>query len=400
MRQAIIELTRASQKRNETASNPTTLIMLNDDVDWPALWAQYNGNDDDLDDHGVAGTSDKSEQQERALSDEAFGRLVCDLLNARDKTHSHRLDSSAALIAATRAQLPERITVHHLQAALEALRVPVATLNRLRLGLGIPKRTCSRKQCVLVIRHADRHDYAVPSWATVVSRLSGGLPRDPPLSALGHHQALEVSRVVSRLVQTRQGQVTLLCSPYLRCIQTAVPTARRLSVALQIEPLLAEVRHCTTNVPHLAERFLYFPEIDLDASLNRPQPHDHEEGWPVDYLHRIRTCAADIEKRLGDHAATLLCFSHEAAVSLVACLCRSELSTDDTFSPAGVYVLARDNPKDAFELVRSGASNSPYVSVNSHTTRSWGFSKMRLAEWANTNDGARFPDELPPSANI
>lgn len=374
--------------------------MLPDDVDWPGLWEQYNANDDEeFDDHGVGGTPDKSEQQEHALSDEAFRRLVCDLLNARDGTHSYTRDSADALIAETRAQLPERITVHHLQAALEALRIPLATLNRLRVGLSIPQHTASLKQCVLVIRHADRHDYAVPSWATVVSHLSGGLPRDPPLSALGHQQALEVSRVVSRLVQRRQGHATLLCSPYLRCIQTAVPTARRLCIPLQIESLLAEVRHCTSNVPCLEERFLYFPEIDLDASLNRPQPHDHEEGWPVDYLHRIRVCAAEIEKSLGDQAATVICFSHAASVSLVACLCRSELSTDDTFAPAGVYVLARDNPEDAFELVRSGASNSPYVSVNSNTTRPWGFSKMRLAEWANANGGARFPDESPPSAS-
>lgn len=235
-------------------------------------------------------------------------------------------------------------------------------------------------QWVVVLRHADRHDYATPSWATVIEKL-GGRPRDPPLSALGHQQADELARGFT--VLSDRGHVEIRCSPYLRCIQTACPLARSLGVGVILDDGLAEVRHAAENVAPFDERFAYFPQVERGPRL----PDD--DGWPVPYLRRMRQFAKDLEARLGSDKGTIVCVSHAASLALVAALLKEELKTTMKFAPAGTFILARDDPAKPFSLIRSGDDNA--LTLNSTTTRPWNYAPARLDEW-ELEMGARYPN--------
>lgn len=140
-----------------------------------------------------------------------------------------------------------------------------------------------------LVRHGDRFDYANPKWCETISQLSEGSVVDPPLSRLGHSQASETADAINQLQPA--GFDMLLCSPYLRCIQTAVPSAELFGLSVCIEPGLAETHHDPLGVPGLHERFRYFPQVNLEyASIHDSQPTPGEihaktgnpcESYPV-----------------------------------------------------------------------------------------------------------------------
>ena len=107
---------------------------------------------------------------------------------------------------------------------------------------------------IWLARHASRLDFADPGWA-------GRSPRahDPPLSPAGHGEARAVAR---RL--TREPIAHLFCSPFLRCVETARPLARRLGLAIRIEPGLSEWLN--------REWFPDFPDVLPPAELARRAP--------------------------------------------------------------------------------------------------------------------------------
>lgn len=237
-------------------------------------------------------------------------------------------------------------------------------------------------QWVLVVRHADRHDYATPSWAKTIEEL-GGRPRDPPLSRIGHNQAEELAQNLVATLAARQGPLEVRCSPYLRCIQTACPLARGVGAPVTLDDGLAEVNHAAAHVAPFAERFAYFPEIERGPTL----PDD--AGWPVPYMHRMRQFARDLEARLGNEERTIVCVSHAASLALVAALLKEELTTTMRFAPAGVFILARDDATQPFTLLRSGDTNA--LTLNSTTTRPWNYAPGRLDEWEK-DMGGRYPN--------
>ena len=86
---------------------------------------------------------------------------------------------------------------------------------------------------VWLVRHGQRLDFVQPQWF-----LTAPYPYDPPLSAYGIYQALE-------LVQQLRGQnvAQVFCSPHLRALQTAQPTAHALGLDIQVEFGLREWLH-------------------------------------------------------------------------------------------------------------------------------------------------------------
>ena len=171
-----------------------------------------------------------------------------------------------------------------------------------------------------------------------------------------------------------------------------------------------------------------------------------EETWPLGYMVRARTYAADLVKELDAEdcgTSTRVLVSHAASVALIAALLGVQLETTLKFAPTGAYVLARDasaprhpiratkhhrraathetgarrsatharvlaflggrrigkrqkparfRGKRRWTLLRSGASNEPYVTENSATTYPWGYKPNYLEAWANDHAGKRFPE--------
>jgi broad specificity phosphatase PhoE len=83
---------------------------------------------------------------------------------------------------------------------------------------------------VWLVRHAHRLDFIQPEWFETAL-----FPYDPPLSALGWQQSLEL---VPKLRNSHIQQI--FTSPYLRTIQTAYPIAQSLGLLIQIEDGLKE----------------------------------------------------------------------------------------------------------------------------------------------------------------
>ncbi len=202
----------------------------------------------------------------------------------------------------------------------------------------------------------------------------------------------------------------ILSSPYLRVIQTAYPTSVAFGnigeegtslMPLFIEDGLSE-SHATgmESMPSSYERYAYFPSVDPEyESLLRIRPSSTTrkanvggggggggggvvvcrrtgipcESFPGDYIRRMERFAAVLE---GTYVGkTIILFSHAASVALVAALTRCSLR-GMKFAPCGIYELARRVDDDGpWTLISGGGCNSTHVTVNSHTTRPWGFAE-------------------------
>ena len=127
---------------------------------------------------------------------------------------------------------------------------------------------------LLLIRHAHRLDFIQPQWFETAA-----YPYDPPLSALGWQQALELAPKLLHLPIDH-----IFTSPYLRTLQTAYPIAsginrirHGLTVKLCIENGLREWLHpdWSPTLPEtlpLKEKMLQVPLIDSEyVGIFEPQ---------------------------------------------------------------------------------------------------------------------------------
>ena len=93
---------------------------------------------------------------------------------------------------------------------------------------------------------------------------------DPVLTPLGHDQAEAAAAALAREEIRR-----IVVSPYRRAIQTALPVARRLGLALTITPVVREryAFTCDIGSPR-AELAMTFPEVEFT--------HLEEVWWPAE----------------------------------------------------------------------------------------------------------------------
>lgn len=261
-----------------------------------------------------------------------------------------------------------------------------------------------------IVRHGDRWDYAnAATWKARAEEL-GFQSRDPPLSAIGHEQARSVAAFLAD--EPIDG---LLVSPYLRAIQTAQPLAHAAGVSICIEEGLAETRHTFGLIAGAAQRFPYFPEVDVSYTPVwevPPQSPDSagqcEEDFPVGYLGRMVRMAKLLQERF--QGQTVVCVTHAAAVGLVAALLQQPLAEVGEFAPAGIFKLSRRGGA-AWVLDQHGGDNSGHVTRNNPTTYPWGFMHLRgpggspatreVVEgwWRDALSAPNAPPELAAEAN-
>jgi len=245
---------------------------------------------------------------------------------------------------------------------------------------------------LFLVRHGDRFDYKHEGWKSDIA-VCGGHYRDPPLSTLGFDQSEELGAHLAAQLPGRQ--TTVLSSPYLRAIQTALPLARRLGTTVHVEEGLAEIRHGENGpLAPLVERCRYMPEVDVAYKPLYTFPTRRvEEGWPVESLERMRVMSKIIDSAVGPGEA-LVCFSHAASVAIVAALQQTVLTCDLVFAPAGVFALGRPEAGAPWQLLESGSSNKAHISSGSGSTESWGYKDRHLDKWLD-ECGERFPDGYP-----
>ena len=220
---------------------------------------------------------------------------------------------------------------------------------------------------------------------------------DPPLSELGHRQARETAAYLQKEITNNMTEVEgaavhkILVSPYLRVIQTAMPTSHAFGIPLSIENGLMEA-HATPNtseqqvLPTPHQRFAYFPNIDTGySSLHNPTPTPgftcpktgyQCEAFAGRYCQRMESFARCLERT--HYGKTIAMFSHAASVALAAALVQCSMD-DLKFAPCGVFYLERVND-GPWQIVQSGHDNTKHVSENSPTTYPWGFSSKHFSE--------------------
>jgi len=131
---------------------------------------------------------------------------------------------------------------------------------------------------MILLRHGQSEFNVIYS----VTRVDPGIP-DPELTALGREQAAAAARA---LADHDLGRV--VCSPYVRAIQTAEIVAEILGLAITIEPLVRE-RHAFicdigSDPAILAARW---PALDFAHLDRRWWPEDEESQADVDRRCRL-----------------------------------------------------------------------------------------------------------------
>ncbi|PBK77277.1 phosphoglycerate mutase-like protein [Armillaria solidipes] len=87
---------------------------------------------------------------------------------------------------------------------------------------------------IYIVRHGFRMNWVMTNWKSAT-----GLPRDPPLAALGEVQAQECASYFLSLPEDER-PTAIFSSPYYRCLQTASPVSTALGIPIFVEHGLSE----------------------------------------------------------------------------------------------------------------------------------------------------------------
>lgn len=220
------------------------------------------------------------------------------------------------------------------------------------------KATMEQQRSIFIIRHGDRWDYAHPEWKESAERKG-----DPSLSTLGHRQARDVGRYLDQLFvkeSIKAEDVTLVSSPFLRCIQTA-------------NELLSEFRDCKGDVaekvsikpeysvfefdlfndglheslPTMKERKNYFPRLD----------ESHESGFtpklPESVDAFLKRCEDTMEYLDKTYCSTpvLIVVTHAACcIGLAKAGAKTTLQEVNPAAPCSIYRLQKKGDSTGWEM--------------------------------------------------
>ena len=136
-----------------------------------------------------------------------------------------------------------------------------------------------------LLRHGERADEVDESDPGYI----GGTV-DPPLTARGVAMAEEAANRIAELQDKEHPIYAIYCSPYVRCIQTAVPIARKLQLPIRIETGLSECKSCVSKGEELVRRI-------TDRRVKDAMANGHSKV-AEHVLHRHITAQGDLMKDL------------------------------------------------------------------------------------------------------
>ena len=189
---------------------------------------------------------------------------------------------------------------------------------------------------IFVVRHGDRFDFDM-GWENWKVSCHPECVHDPPLSDLGLTMAIETSKILASAICPNGEPISkVISSPFLRCIQTAHPTATCLQLPLLLDHALFEVPFRGEYLPPPIERLKYFPQISTsyESSLYPQSPEPYPEGSIDRYMNAAYVLARRFENE------NIVLVTHAAGVmSIVASLTQSSVCDIPPASPCGIYRL-------------------------------------------------------------
>jgi broad specificity phosphatase PhoE len=149
-------------------------------------------------------------------------------------------------------------------------------------------------QTLYLLRHGHRQDAADKDWRRISDR-----PFDPPLSTKGWQQAHAAGVQIAEKLQGMPGnEITVLSSPFLRCVQTAEIVCGLTDTVFFIEPGLCERLH---------PRFIYGDSVSFlpEAEIARHYPHyaaeEHKpilQPWPPESRGQVRRRSREVIRKI------------------------------------------------------------------------------------------------------
>jgi broad specificity phosphatase PhoE len=200
-------------------------------------------------------------------------------------------------------------------------------------------------QTLWLVRHAHRLDFVRPEWFDTAI-----YPYDPPLSDLGHSQAISLGEQLHQAPIDR-----IFTSPFLRTIQTADPIAQLLQLPIQLEWGLCEwlcrdwTRSFPTTTP-LAQLKEDYHSIDLayDSLLIPPYPETPEE-----LSSRMNMLSLELLQANPEH--NILIIAHKGStVGMVAALTGDDTWLNYDLQCAGLIKLVRQDGATLFRIGDEG----------------------------------------------
>jgi len=152
-----------------------------------------------------------------------------------------------------------------------------------------PTRKKSAPSAVYLLRHGERADEVEENDPGYI-----GGTTDPPLTARGIAMAEEAANRLVQLQSDEHPIHAIYCSPYVRCLQTAVPIARKLQLPIRIETGLSECKSCVSKGEELVRRIA--TRRVKDAAATHTQVAEH-------VLHHHIQAQGDLMKDLRRHMA-------------------------------------------------------------------------------------------------
>jgi 2,3-bisphosphoglycerate-dependent phosphoglycerate mutase len=206
-----------------------------------------------------------------------------------------------------------------------------------------------------LVRHAESHNNARPESQRV---------SDPALTELGLHQAAKLGDRLSREVRESEQPSVILCSPFLRTLQTIQPTAQRVTSQPTVRTNLFEAGGCYEG--HMPGDRQASPGLSRAAMETQfpgfilPPDVDHN-GWYT--LDGFEDCAAAsarakqlttqlIDEFYGTHA-TVHCMIHGDLIRLLLShFCTGNATLSDTnVSNTSVTCLRFENRNQPPEVL-------------------------------------------------
>jgi len=203
-------------------------------------------------------------------------------------------------------------------------------------------------------------------------------PGDPPLSTLGHRQARDVGRYLDDLLARENihaRDITLLSSPFLRCIQTSnellsefhkTPGDVASTVAILPEYSVFELdshdRKLHESLPSLPERKCYFPRMDETYESmfiptlpeNRGQFLDRSEEVVRRLNERYRrqvTKDGGTDRECTTTPRVIVIVTHAAGcVALSKSASGQDLKNINPSPPCGIYRLDRVDDSERWDI--------------------------------------------------